>query len=475
LDRRLYWPGGKVLGGSTSINGLIYLRGLPSDYDRWAALGNPGWSYADVAPCFDRLEGLHDARGRPVGTGGPLHMAPTSWRTALTEAFIDTASQLTGQPRHDDGFNAGTQLGGGYFTLTQCHGRRSSSATAYLAPARRRANLTQRTGATARRIEFDGTHARAVTYEQGGALHQAQARREIIVCAGTEHTPQLLQASGVGPAEVLQRCCVPLVHDLAGVGADLHDHFTVRFTLRTGRRGVTLNDVAGRLPGQARSGVQWALSRSGPFTIGAGVAGAYIKSDPALPEPDYQLILVPYKTDKLYTRLTEDPGFQIAITPSRPTSRGRLAIRSADPRMPPAMMANYFATEADRQVVVRALRATRQFLASPTMAPFVAEELQPGPALHSDADFLQYARETGTSTQHRVGSCRMGSDALAVVDAQLRVQGLTGLRIADASVMPAVVSANTAGACLMIGERCADFVAQAHPDCVDAPRASAKA
>lgn len=463
LDRRMYWPKGKVLGGSSSINGLIHVRGLPSDYEHWRARGNPRWSYEEVEPYFRRLEGSPDKAHSPEGQGGQMPMCPTSWRTELSEAFIASAHALTGA-RREDGFNQGHQLGAGYFMLTESKGWRSSSATAYLKPARGRPNLRVVTGALAHRVEFTGTTARRVVYVKAGRTHFACARREIILSGGAINTPQLLQLSGVGPADVMRRAGVQLLQELPGVGRDLHDHFTTRFTVSTNQARTTLNGVAGNWVGKARVAFEWATRRAGPLTIGAGVAGAYVKSDQRLAEPDAQFILVPFKTDQAYKGLTADAGFQLLVTPSRPKSRGRLEIRSADPATRPFMIANYLSAEEDRNILVKSLRMARKLLASSSMAPFVKAELSPGPSVSDDAALLRFARESGGSTQHQVGSCQMGNGDLAVVDGELRVHGLDHLRIADASVMPQVVSGNTNGACLMIGERCADFVKQVHSD-----------
>jgi len=464
--RRLYWPKGKVLGGSSSINGLIWLRGLRSDYQNWEDMGNQGWSPSETWQVFNRIECVDPSPSKIPQP--PVRLSLPLWRTELSEAFIAGAASMTGAVR-EDAFNSGEQLGGGYFLHSQYGGRRTSSATAYLRPRYSRPKLRVETGAFALSVQLEGHHARCVRYEKDGQVRIARARREIVLSGGAINTPQLLQLSGLGRPEDLERAGVRVHHALPGVGANFHDHFTTRLTFRTDSVRTTLNSVAGSWLGKARVGCEWLLKHSGPLTIGAGVAGAYGKVVDDVTEPDVQLILVPFKTDNLYKSLTPDAGFQVLVTASRPSSRGHVVIRTANPSQPPSMVANYLDTHSDRRTVTEGIRWAREVANTNELRPFIREEIGPSANARTSEELLQYAMQTGGSTQHQVGSCRMGSDELAVVDSRLRVHGVTGLRIADASVMPQVVSANTNAACFMIGERCAEFVKQEHADCFDRP------
>ena len=460
-NRRVYWPRGKVLGGSSSINGMIYIRGVASDYNYWRQLGNSGWGYHDVLPYFKKAEGQCRGSDEYHSGDGPLGVAETAWRNALSEAYLQGALEL-GLPRNDD-FNGARQEGTGYYQQTQRGGRRASSARSYLGSAKARPNLRVVTEALAHQIVLEGNRAVGVAYETPSGKATARAGREVILCGGAINSPQLLQLSGIGPAEALQAAGVQVRYEIKGIGENLHDHYAIRSMYRTETPGVTMNDAVRTLWGKAIAGLQWALARTGPLSIGAGVVGVFARTRPELEDPDIQLHYIPFSTDKMGTTLHERPGFMVAMNQSRPQSRGRLRIKSADPREHPSMVANYLADEIDRRTTVEGIKFVRRISQTKAVSPYVAEELSPGLRYRSDDELLDYARNNGGSIYHPAGTCKMGSDPMAVVDDQLRVRGLGGLRIADASIMPQVVSGNTNAACIMIGEKCADLVKAAHP------------
>ena len=460
-QRRIYWPRGKTLGGSSSINGMIYIRGVASDYDYWRQLGNRGWSYEDVLPYFKKAQGQVRGADDFHGADGPLGVAETAWRNELSEAYIAGAMEL-GLPRNDD-FNGARQEGTGYYQQTHRGGRRASTARVYLRPARRRPNLRIATNALASRLLLDGKRAVGVEYEENGVPRTARAGREIILCGGSINSPQLLQLSGIGPAAVLQAAGVEVRHELKGVGENLHDHLAVRSMYRSGHVSLTMNDALGTWWGKLRAGLEYALFRSGPLVIGAGVAGVFARTRPELEDPDIQLHYIPFTTDRMGTGLHEHPGFMVAMNMSRPQSRGRLRIKSSSPREHPSILANYLAEEIDRQTTIAGIRFVRRISQTKAVSPYVVDEMAPGLKYQSDDELLDYARNFGTSIYHPVGSCKMGNDPMAVVDDELKVHGLAGLRVADASVMPQVVSGNTNATCIVIGEKCADFLKAAHP------------
>ncbi len=455
-DRKIYWPRGKTLGGSSSINGLIYIRGIPSDFNYWRQLGNAGWGFDDVLPYFKKAErnvrGGDDLHG---GEGG-LGVDDMRWRNALSDAYVEAAVQA-GYPRNDD-FNGHKQEGVGYYQLTTQGGRRCSSARAYLQPARGRANLHIRTGALTEKIEIENGRTTGVRYRVGDRVETAKAGREVILCGGAINSPQLLMLSGVGPAEHLAETGIAVQRHLPGVGENLHDHYQCRQLYRCAKPG-TMNEVAGSLFGKMKMGLDYALGRRGLLTVGAGLVGVFLRTRPELEDPDIQLHFIPFSTDKMGTSLHDFPGFTVTMNQSRPQSRGRLTLRSADARQYPAMVANYLADEADRRAAIDGLKAVRRIAQQPALEDWIAEELLPGPKVQSDVEWLDFLRGNGGSIYHPAGTCKMGpaNDKMAVVDERLRVRGVDGLRVADASVMPQVVSGNTNAACIMIGEKCADM------------------
>ena len=455
--RTLRWPRGRVVGGSSSINGLAWVRGQPEDYDHWRQLGNEGWSFEDVLPCFKRAECY--AHGDPAlrGRDGPLGIAPSIYRSELMDAFVEAAKQA-GLPENPD-YNGATQEGVAYFQVTIRNGLRQSAATAYLRPARRRPNLELRTGALTLRLLLDGRRVTGVEYRRDGAVERVTARREVVLSAGAIGSPHLLLLSGIGPGEHLRKVGVEVRHHLPGVGQGLQDHFQARAVYRS-RLPVTINDATRTLWRKGLIGLQWALTRKGPLTVAAGVVALFARTRPEVATPDVQFHVIPFSADRPGQPLHAFSGYTISVCQLRPESRGSLCLRDADPATPPVIRPNYLATETDRRTMVEALKLARRIMSEPVMARYREAEVFPGPEVASDAQLLDYVRNTGTTIFHPSCTCRMGpeGDAGAVVDSRLRVRGLAGLRVADASIMPAVVSGNTNAPTIMIGEKGADMI-----------------
>ncbi len=453
--RQVFQPRGKVLGGSSSINGLLYVRGQHEDYDRWRQRGNVGWGYDDVLPYFKKAENQQRGADDYHGSGGPLPVSDWRHEDPLSEAFVQAAVE-TGIPFNPD-FNGKTQEGAGYFQTTTKSGRRASSAYSYLRPAMSRRNLHVETGALAQRILFEGKRAKAVEYKQDGNLRTARARKEVLVSSGAYNSPQLLQLSGVGPADLLRTHGIEVVLDAQGVGNDLQDHLQVRIVTRCTQK-ITLNDIVGHPVRQTLAGVRYALTRSGPLTIAAGTSGAFFKTNPRLASPDIQIHFIPFSTDKMGEKLHPFSGFTASVCQLRPESRGSLKIRSADPSAPPEIRINYLATETDRAAFIDGIRILRKILAAPALKAYCHEEVYPGAKVTSDEDLLDFCRKTGSTVYHPTSTCRMGNDPLAVVDQRLRVRGIEGLRVVDASVMPDLMSGNTNAPTIMIAEKASDMI-----------------
>jgi choline dehydrogenase len=453
--RSVFQPRGKVLGGSSSINGLLYVRGQHEDYDRWRQRGNLGWGYEDVLPFFKKAENQQRGADHYHGAGGPLSVSDWRHDDPLSEAFVKAAVEA-GIPYNPD-FNGATQEGAGFFQTTTRRGRRASSAVSYLRPAKSRRNLRVETDAHAQRILFEGRRARAVEFRQRGELRTARARKEILVSSGAYNSPQLLQLSGVGPAELLKGHGIDVVTDAPGVGSDLQDHLQVRLIMRCSQR-MTLNDIVNHPLRRVLAGARYAAFRKGPLTIAAGTSGAFFKTDPRLATPDIQIHFIPFSTDKMGEKLHAFSGFTASVCQLRPESRGSLRIRSADPAAPPEIRINYLATETDRRANVDGIRILRKILAAPALKPYVVDEAYPGSKVASDDDILSYCRETGSTVYHPTSTCRMGDDVTAVVDQRLRVRGIEGLRVVDASIMPDLVSGNTNAPVIMIAEKASDMI-----------------
>jgi choline dehydrogenase len=454
-NRQIIQPRGKVLGGSSSINGLLYVRGQHEDYDHWRQLGNAGWGFGDVLPYFRRAE--DQARGVDDfhGAGGPLAVSDVCEPHPLCEAFI-AAAQRAGVPRNDD-FNGATQEGAGYFQLTAKNGRRWSTAVGYLREARRRRNLAIASNALASRILFSGRRAAGVQYLQHGVPRTAYTDGEVIVSGGAFNSPQLLQLSGLGPAKILRDLGIEVIADMPGVGADLQDHLQIRMQYRC-TEPITMNDVINHWRHRYGAGLRYIMSRKGLLTIGAGYAGAFLRTRPELATPDVQIHFLIFSADAAGAVLHAFPGFMASVCQLRPESRGFVRIKSSNPSVPPAIQPRYLSARSDCDTVVAGMKAMRRIMNEPAMRRYIAEERTPGDDCVADEDLLTFARDTGTTVYHPTSTCRMGPDPSAVVDERLRVRGFERLRVIDASIMPTVVSGNTNAAAVMIGEKGADMV-----------------
>jgi choline dehydrogenase len=453
--RTIKQPRGKVLGGSSSINGLVYIRGQAEDFDGWRQAGCTGWSYDDVLPYFRLAE--DQARGADAfhGAGGPLSVSDATEPHPLVDAFIEACAEA-GLPRNDD-FNGARQEGAGYYQTTSRRGVRCSAAKAYLKPARRRANLRVVTDALATRILFEGRRARGIVFRQGGRTRRVTARREVILSGGAINSPQLLQLSGIGPGEWLSEHGIGVLADRRDVGRQFQDHFQVRLVERC-REPITLNDDMRTLAGRLRIGWRYAVHRRGPLSVSAGYGGAFFRTGDHLASPDVQVHFITFSTDKMGTTLHDFPGLTASICQLRPESRGTVRIASADPTAPPLIDPNYLATELDRRINVEAFKILRHTMTMPAMRRMIEAEAIPGEACRTDEDILAFVREGGSTVYHPSCSCRMGGDPDSVVDERLRVRGVDGLRVADGSIMPSVVSGNTNAAIIMIGEKASDMV-----------------
>ncbi len=450
--RRLQWPRGKVLGGSSAINGLIYVRGQAADYDHWAQLGNRGWSYEDVLPFFRKSEDQQRGADDFHGAGGPLGVQDARVRYPIVERFV-TAAVEAGIPRNED-FNGASQEGAGYFQLTTRDGFRSSTASAFLKPARRRPNLRIETEARALGLVLQDGRACGVRYLQGGQERLARADGEIVLCAGAIGSAQLLQCSGIGDPAVLAAAGIETVHPLGGVGRNLQDHLQVRAMYRIAQP-ITINDMTRGPFRRLLVGMDYVARRKGVLSFGASLAGAFARTSPLLDQPDIQFHFQPLSLDSYDAGLHGFPGITISACQLRPQSRGTLFVTSPDPLARPSILANYLAEEADRAAMIAGFRLSRRIAAAPALDAVVEDEYRPGRPVESDADILAYIRATGSSIFHPAGTCAMGQGPDAVVDERLRVRGLTGLRVADCAIMPTLVSGNTNAAAIMIGEKAA--------------------
>lgn len=454
--RRIAVPRGRVLGGSSSINGNVFNRGAPSDFNHWAQRGNPGWGYEDILPLFKRLESWtgpgadqnDDLRGR----NGALKVTPSPWKHPLCEAFLDAAESL-GIPRNRD-YNGAQQFGAAYTQRTISSGLRQSAATAFLKPKLKQSNIELKTNAQVTRIDFDGKRATGITYRQNGKVKSIQARREIVLSGGVINSPQLLQVSGIGDPQHLTDIGVPVVHALPGVGANLRDHFTPRFTARV--KGTSTFNERSRGFAFIKETAKWLTGNPSILSLPATACYAFAKSNSVLDDSDLQITFMPasYK-EGVQSQLDDQPGMTLAAWQQRPESKGYVRVRSADPFEPPEIQPNYLSAPEDQQVLLAGLKLVRKLMRSEPMRPYFDGEIYPGDQVDSDEDLLNTARERGTTTFHMMGTCRMGpsQDSTAVVDHQLKVRGLEGLRIADASIMPTMPAANTNASCLLIGEK----------------------
>ncbi len=455
--RKVYWPRGKVLGGSSSINGMVYIRGQAEDFDHWRQLGNTGWSFEDVLPYFRRSEDQSRGADPFHGSGGPLAVSDVPDKHPIAEAFIEGAMAL-GYPRNDD-FNGASQDGVGYHQTTTRNGKRCSTAVGYLRPAMQRRNLRVITEALTEKINFDGRRATGVSFRRHGELWNARAAREVILCGGAINSPQLLMLSGIGPRAHLAERGVGVVHDLPGVGQSLQDHYSAAIKLKC-RLPITVNDVMLSNVRKIQHGLKYYLFRNGALAQISSPAALFVRTRPELASPDVKCSISPFSADRPQDGLHKWSGFTMIAYQLRPESRGEIKLKSANPADPPAMQPNYLTAETDQRAIVDGLKICRQILAGPSLAPFIASEFLPGPEVQTDAQLLEYARQRGGTVYHPTSTCKMGVDPMAVVGPDLAVHGIGGLRVADASVMPTVVSGNTNAATIMIGEKLADLLRQ---------------
>ncbi|MEM9027958.1 MAG: choline dehydrogenase [Pseudomonadota bacterium] len=457
--RRIPIPRGKVIGGSSSINGLIFVRGQPLDYDTWSQLGNRGWSYDSVLPYFKKLEHFERAESRDVAetraTGGVLNVVDAPVRHELADAFVD-AGEALGIPHNHD-YNSGTQDGMGYYQYTMRNGRRVSAARAYLDPARRRPNLRIETHAHTTRVLLDGKRAVGVAYDQRGVSREAHARN-VIIAAGGVQSPQILELSGIGQPEHLKTIGIPVAHALPGVGENYRDHIAARMSWRV-KNTVSFNERSRGLR-LMLEGLRYYTTGRGLLTVASSLAHGFIKTRPELESPDVQLFFMPVSYSDPNNRgvMDKEPGMTVTVYQLRPESTGSIHTKSADPLAAPAIRPNFFAVEEDRRTIVAGMRMTRDIVSQAPFNPYREFETKPGDAMQSDEDLLSFCRDTGQTAYHPVGTCKMGQDPMAVVDERLRVHGVDGLRIVDASIMPTMASGNTNGPVLMIAEKAADMI-----------------
>ena len=460
--REAYWPRGKVLGGSSSINAMVFVRGQPADFDEWAAMGNAGWSWDEVLPWFRKLEDNEQGADAWRGAGGPMRVSDVSGQVhPLCKVYLQAGGQA-GLPHNPD-FNGASQEGVGIYQITTQGGLRASASSAYLRPAMKRARLSVQTGAHATRIVFDGLRASGVVYRQGGRSLFARARREVILAAGAVNSPQLLQLSGVGPASQLRELGIAVVHDSPAVGQNLQDHLCIDHLYRS--KVPTLNNQLGTWYGKLWAGLQYAAMRRGPLSLSVNQGGGFFRSRPGLERPNMQLYFSPLS----YLRATPGkralmapdpyPGFLLGAQPCKPSSRGRLRLRSNDPMAAPLIEPNSLATAHDAQEMMEAALFLRRLAATPAFSAIIEQELVPGASIRSQEQLMDDIRGRASTVFHPASTCRMGPDpATAVLDHRLQVHGLAGLRVIDASAFPSLTSGNTNAPTLMLAEKGADEV-----------------
>lgn len=466
--RGIFWPRGRALGGSSAINGMIWVRGDPLEYDHWARLGNAGWGYQDVLPYLKRMECYPQGSPQYRGRDGPMYITRYIDRDPLSEGYHAAAVQA-GVPAVED-YNGPRFEGIGYLQYNTRRGRRRHAADNYLRPAMQRPNLKVETLAWVQRVVLDGRRAVGVEYRKGEVTHTARARREVLLCSGAIQSPQVLELSGIGNGEVLQKAGVPVAHHLPGVGENLRDHLHVRVSFETQLR-ITLNAILRNPYLQAKMGARWLILGRGLMTTSSATMMAIARSRPDLDRPDIKMQLhqlsmaSSHYADNRQARSVADrmgldpyPGFSIGTYALRPESKGSVHIRTPSAADPPRIHANYLADDYDVQTLIAALRMIRKIAAQPALAQHIVRETRPGLEAQTDDELLDHIRRTGQTSYHPIGTCRMGADPQAVVDAQLRVHGIEGLRVCDASVMPTMVASNTHAPSIMIGEKASDMV-----------------
>lgn len=457
-NRQLYLPRGKTLGGSSSINGMVYIRGNHRDYDEWRQRGCEGWDWDSVLPYFKKAENQTRGADEFHGVGGPLHVSDQPSTFELAEAALEACVQA-GIPRNPD-FNGAQQEGCGYYQTTTNNRRRWSTAKAYLEPARARSNLVIRTGAHATKVLIENNRAVGVEYQSPSGRETARCRGEVIVSGGAYGSPQLLLLSGLGPAEHLQEMGVPVVRDMPSVGSNLHDHFNTNLNWRVSK-AITLNDLERSWPKKIAAAARYALFRTGPMASNGIHSGVFTKSDPRLERPDLQINIFEWSTlerSKDRVKPHPFPGFTLMPVHLRPDGRGTVRLGSPDPLAPPKVLFDYLRSEYDMQALLAGIALCRRIAAQQALKPYIVEEITPGPSVTAEKDLIAFIRESGVSNQHPTSSCAMGTGTNAVVDPRLRVHGVDGLRVADASIMPVVVGGNTNAPTIMIAEKAAAMI-----------------
>ena len=457
-NRQLYLPRGKTLGGTSSINGMVYIRGNPADYDEWRQRGCEGWDWDSVLPYFKKAENQERGADDFHATGGPLHVTDHPPGFELADAML-AACEQAGIPRNPD-FNGAVQEGCGFYQTTTSNKRRWSTAKAYLEPARHRPNLEIRTGAHATKVLIENDRAVGVEYQSPAGRQTARARGEVIVSGGAYGSPQLLLLSGLGPAEHLQENGVPVLRDMPAVGDNLHDHFNTYLSWRCAKP-ITLNDLENSWPRKILAAAEYGLFRKGPMASNGIHAGLFARSDQRLERPDLQVNLLEWSTlERTKDRVIPHPfpGFTLSPVHLRPDGRGTVRLASPDPLAPPCITFDFLRTEYDMSAILAGIRLVRKIAAQPALKPCIVEEMAPGPAVTSDADLAEFVRQTGVSNHHPSSSCSMGTGTNSVVDPRLRVHGVACLRVADASIMPQVVAGNTNAPSIMIGEKAAAMI-----------------
>ena len=459
--RSIEWPRGKVLGGSSSLNGLLYVRGQPADYDRWRQMGNVGWAWDDVLPLFKRAENNERGADDYHGDNGPLSVSNMRIQRPITDAWV-AAAQAAGYPFNPD-YNGEDQEGVGFFQLTAKNGRRCSSAVAYLNPVKSRENLTIITHAQVEKVIIEGGKATGVLYtDRSGKIQTVKAAKEIVLSGGAINSPQILMLSGIGEGAQLTDNGIEVVKDLPGVGKNLQDHLQARLVYKCNE--PTLNDEVSSLYGQARIGLKYLMFRAGPMTMAASLATGFMKTRPDVSTPDIQFHVQPLSAENPGKGADKFSAFTMSVCQLRPESKGEIRLQGKDPRTYPKIIPNYLSTETDCQTIVEGVNIARRIARHAPLSNKISEEFRPNPSLDMD-DYegtLDWARNNTASIYHPTGTCKMGDGKDAVVDARLRVHGVQGLRVADCSIMPEIVSGNTNAPAIMIGEKASDLVLEDH-------------
>jgi choline dehydrogenase len=448
--RSIHYARGRVLGGCSSINAMIYMRGQQEDWDHWASLGNRGWAWSDVLPIFRSLEDYEKGAADGYGAGGEVRIEDPRVRWDILDAFRDAAAECGIAPIKV--FNNGDNSGCAYFQMNQKRGRRWSATNAFLRPAQHRPNLTVLTAASVTRLKFNGRECTGLEFLCRNEAFSVRPARETLLAAGSIGSPQLLQLSGVGPADLLQRLQIPVVHDLKGVGENLHDHLQIRMQYKV-NGAKTLNGIANSWIGKGAMALEYFLMRTGPLTMPPSQLGAFARSDASQPTPNIEWHVQPLSLDKFGDPLHSFPAITPSVCNLRPSSRGWVRIKSPDAAQYPEIRLNYLSTEEDRKVAVDGMRFTRRIMAAKAMAKYTPEEYRPGIAIDDESSLAKAAGELGTTIFHPVGTCRMGNDPMAVVDDELRVHGIGRLRVIDASIFPRITSGNTNAPTYVIAEK----------------------